>query len=131
MKRIAIFICIFISLPILAAKPPLYGKVKIVDGFADYKVKVVSSFPDLKVKKVDSFADSPGLWQFVKDFPDFTIQIVSDFPDFTIQYVDAFPGIPDGSKFAFVSIPDFDCPYSLFAWNVQLSYPSLVKDQSR
>jgi len=34
----------------------LWGKVKVVNSFADFKVAVVSSFPDLKVQKVSSFS---------------------------------------------------------------------------
>lgn len=34
-----------------------------------------------------------GEWQFVDNFPDFTIEYVDNFPDFTIQFVDHFPGI--------------------------------------
>lgn len=80
----------------LADKPDLgklYGKVKIVSSFPDYKVKVVESFADLHVKRVDSFADKPGLWKIVDSFPDFTVQFVDSFPDFTIKYVDSFPGV--------------------------------------
>lgn len=128
MKKLFLLIAIFFTLPISAAEPPLYGKVKVVDNFADYKVKIVTSFPDLKVKKVDNFADSPGLWQFVKDFPDFTIQIVSDFPDFTIQFVDAFPGVPNDSKLSIESTQSSYCPYSLFALNMQPCFPYTVKD---
>ncbi|MDR2972463.1 MAG: hypothetical protein LBU83_11135, partial [Bacteroidales bacterium] len=72
----------------------LYGKVKIVDVFPDFKVKIVDVFPDLKVKFVDVFPDSCGKWQIVDVFPDFTIQIVDVFPDFTIKLVDVFPGMP-------------------------------------
>lgn len=71
---------------------PLYGKVKVVEDFADFKVEIVSSFPDLKVKKVSSFPDDCGEWEFVDSFPDFTIQYVESFPDFTIQFVESFPG---------------------------------------
>lgn len=71
---------------------PLYGKVKVVENFADFKVKIVSSFPDLKVKTVSSFPDDCGEWQFVESFPDFTIQFVESFPDFTIKFVESFPG---------------------------------------
>lgn len=71
----------------------LGGKVKVVNHFADFRVKVVHSFPDLKVKEVSSFPDSVGEWQFVDNFPDFTIEYVDNFPDFTIQFVDHFPGI--------------------------------------
>lgn len=70
----------------------LHGKVKVVDSFPKYKVKVVDSFPDIKVQKVASFPDSPGKWQFVDSFPDFTIQYVDSFPDFTVKFVDSFPG---------------------------------------
>ena len=70
----------------------LYGKVKVVRNFADFKVKHVSNFPDLKVKRVKNFPDRCGEWQFVDNFPDFTVQFVDNFPDFTIQYVNSFPG---------------------------------------
>ena len=70
----------------------LYGKVKVVNSFADIKVKVVDSFPDLKVKEVTSFPDRCGEWQFVDSFPDFTIQYVDSFPDLKIKFVTSFPG---------------------------------------
>ena len=73
---------------------PLYGKVKIVNSFPDFKVKIVDSFPDLKVKLVDSFPDSCGKWKIVDSFPDFTVQFVDSFPDFTIKMVESFPGMP-------------------------------------
>ncbi|MDO5522480.1 MAG: hypothetical protein Q4G48_00360 [Bacteroidia bacterium] len=72
----------------------IYGKIKIVDSFPDYKVKVVSNFADLHVKVVSSFADEPGKWQMVESFPDFKIQFVESFPDFTIKFVESFPGKP-------------------------------------
>ncbi len=71
----------------------LYGKVKIVKSFPDFKVKIVSSFPDLKVKKVTSFPTKCGKWKFVRSFPDFKIKFVTSFPDFTIKYVSSFPGV--------------------------------------
>ena len=61
----------------------LYGRVQVVNAFADLRVQVVSSFPD-----------SCGKWMFVESFPDFTVQFVEAFPDIKIQYVDAFPGMP-------------------------------------
>ena len=70
----------------------LYGKVKVVNSFADIKVKVVNSLADIRVKKVTSFPNSCGEWQFVDSFPDFTIQYVDSFPDITVQFVNAFPG---------------------------------------
>lgn len=72
---------------------PLYGKVKVVENFADFKVQIVDYFADLKVQPVDSFANSCGKWQFVDSFPDFTVQFVEYFPDFKIQFVDYFPGV--------------------------------------
>ena len=73
---------------------PLYGKVKFVNSFPDFKVKIVESFPDLKVKIVDAFPDACGKWKIVDAFPDFTVQIVESFPDFTIKMVESFPGMP-------------------------------------
>lgn len=71
---------------------PLYGRVKIVDGFADFKVEIVDDFPDIRVQLVESFPNECGRWEIVDDFPDFTIQIVDAFPDFKVEYVDSFPG---------------------------------------
>ena len=79
-----------------ADKPDLsriYGKIKVVDSFPDYKVKIVESFADLHVEVVESFPDKPGKWQMVDSFPDFKIQFVDSFPDFTIKYVESFPGV--------------------------------------
>jgi hypothetical protein len=73
---------------------PLYGKVKVVKHFADFKIQVVEHFPDLKVQKVQHFPDKCGKWQFVEHFPDFTIRYVEHFPDFKIKYVDHHPGLP-------------------------------------
>ena len=53
---------------------PLYGKVKVVESFPDFKVKIVNSFPD-----------KCGRWKFVESFPDFKVKFVNSFPDFTIQ----------------------------------------------
>lgn len=72
----------------------LWGKVKVVKSFPDYKVRVVKSFADVHVKKVTSFPDSCGKWKFVDSFPDFKIQFVDSFPDFEIKYVNSFPGVP-------------------------------------
>lgn len=64
----------------------LYGRVKVVESFADFKVKVVDAFPDIEVKACTAFANHCGEWIFVDDFPDFTIQYVDAFPDFTIKF---------------------------------------------
>jgi hypothetical protein len=72
---------------------PLKGKVKVVNSFADFKVKVVENFQDISIKVVNNFPDDCGKWQFVENFPDFTIQYVSDFPDVKIRFVENFPGV--------------------------------------
>ena len=70
----------------------LFGKIKVVERFADVKIKAVEHFPDLKVKMVEHFPDSPGEWKMVEHFPDFTVQYVEHFPDYKIKYVEHFPG---------------------------------------
>ena len=70
----------------------IFGRIQLVETFADYRVEVVDAFADLRVKKVDASADGSGLWHLVDAFPDFRIQIVSVFGDFRIQWVDSFPG---------------------------------------
>lgn len=72
----------------------LYGKVQIVQSFADFKVKKVEHFADLKVQMVNSFPDACGKWQIVDSFADFKIQFVESFPDFEISQVEHFPGLP-------------------------------------
>lgn len=72
----------------------LWGKVKVVKSFPDFKVRLVKSFADVHVKKVTSFPDSCGKWKFVDSFPDFKVQFVDSFPDFEIKYVTSFPGVP-------------------------------------
>ncbi|PWB22169.1 hypothetical protein [Flavobacterium sp. HTF] len=71
----------------------VYGKIKFVDHFPDYKVKIVTTVADLNIKQVSDFPDAPGKWKIVDNFPDFKIQIVTHFPDFTIKYVDILPGV--------------------------------------
>jgi len=128
MKKLLLFICILVSLPILAADPPLYGSVKVVEHYPDYKVKVVTSYPDLLVKKVDSSPDKPGLWKFVDSYPDFTVQFVDSYADFTIMYVEHYPGIPlNGSKFAFWPTQD---PYSPISPDGQLCYVFRPQDDN-
>ncbi len=71
----------------------LQGKVKIVERNADIKIKVVNNFPDIKVKSVSNFPDQVGKWQFVDNFPDFTVQYVENFEDIKVQFVENFPGV--------------------------------------
>ncbi|PAP77394.1 hypothetical protein BSZ37_13585 [Rubrivirga marina] len=73
----------------------LYGRIEVVESFADCEVQAVESFPDLRVQLVDSFADDPGECQMVENFPDYTVTFVESFPDVKIEYVDSFPGPTD------------------------------------
>jgi len=73
---------------------PLYGKVRIVDAFEDFKVCVVDAFEDLDVDTNVANPTRCGEWEFVDAFEDFTIRYVDAFEDFSIRYVDAFPGQP-------------------------------------
>ena len=72
----------------------LYGKVRVVSAFADFRVREVSAFEDLKVMKVGAFPDACGKWEFVTANEDFTVQFVDVAEDFTVRYVAAFPGMP-------------------------------------
>lgn len=71
----------------------LWGRVQVVESFADFKVKVVQSFPDIRVQIVSNSPDHCGQWKFVGSHPDFTVSFVDSFPDFTIAYVESFPGV--------------------------------------
>ncbi|MGC8825226.1 MAG: hypothetical protein ACP5PZ_11660 [Bacteroidales bacterium] len=103
MKKLISAIFLLVSLAFMQDKPidkdckckgiPLYGRVRVVNAFADFRVRVVKAFPDLRVKVVDALPQTCGQWQIVEHSPDFTIQFVDIDPDFTIQFVDAFPGI--------------------------------------
>lgn len=72
---------------------PLYGRVKIVDSFEDFRVRRVSAFEDLRVKDVTSFPNSCGRWQYVESFPDFRVKFVDSFEDFNIRSVNSFEGL--------------------------------------
>jgi hypothetical protein len=72
----------------------LYGRIQIVEHFADVKVQVVKHFPDVKVQVVEHFPNACGKWQMVEHFPDTKVQLVKHFPDVQIEYVKHFPGLP-------------------------------------
>lgn len=71
----------------------LYGNVRFVKSFPDFKIKYVDAFPDIRVKFVDAFPDSCGKWKKVSSFPDFTVQVVDAFPDLKVKTVSSFPGM--------------------------------------
>ena len=64
---------------------PLYGNVRIVEHFGDFKVRKVEHFGDLKVKYSPFGTDCVG--------EDFTVEFVIIGEDFTIEEVDHFPGL--------------------------------------
>ncbi len=72
---------------------PLYGKVRIVKNFGDFKVQYVNFFPDLKVQYVTHSPSQCGEWQIVDNFEDFTIEIVDHFADIQVKKVNDFPGL--------------------------------------
>lgn len=72
---------------------PLYGKVKVVDVFADFNVEIVDALCDLDVKFVDALPNQCGEWEFVDTFEDFSVKFVDVFGDFSICNVDALPGL--------------------------------------
>ena len=71
---------------------PLYGNVRIVEHFGDFKVRKVEHFGDLKVK-YSPFGTDCGEWRLVDVGEDFTVEFVIIGEDFTIEEVDRFPGL--------------------------------------
>lgn len=105
MKRIILLLLTFISLAAFTRSGgpiaddctckgiKLWGQVKIVDQYPDFRVKVVTSHENLTVQVVKSYPDKCGKWQFVDYFEDFKIQLVDFSEDFTIRFDPYFPGL--------------------------------------
>lgn len=72
---------------------PLYGRVQVVDSFADLDVRVVTSLADIDVKVVNSLPDDCGQWQFVNSLPDVRIRFVNSLEDVSVRFVNSLPGI--------------------------------------
>ena len=73
---------------------PLYGRVKIVTEYPDFRIKVTDDYPDIVVQIVDRYSsDNCCMWKIVEDYPDFTVQFVEDYPDFTVAFSDSSHGI--------------------------------------
>ena len=70
----------------------LYGKIKIVDNWADLKVQIVENWPDLKVKIVENWPDKCGKFQVVDTWPELKVQIVDNFADIKVKVVENWPG---------------------------------------
>ena len=71
----------------------LYGKVKIVDNFEDFKVKIVDNFEDVKIHIVDNFENSCGKVKIVNNFEDVKVKIVDNFEDIKVKIVTNFEGL--------------------------------------
>ena len=73
----------------------VFGRIRIVEGIADFDVKIDNRWPDLRVKIVDNgLPNEPGEWEIVTFAEDFTIRFVDCCEDFTIQFVEEFEGVP-------------------------------------
>ncbi|MEO0075644.1 MAG: hypothetical protein ABIK31_06010 [candidate division WOR-3 bacterium] len=104
MKQIALFLIVFVAWAFVPSSSPikpdctckgikLWGRVRVVDSFENFRVRVVNDLQDFNVRKVDSQPYWCGEWQFVDSHEDFTIRFVDSHEDFTIKFVDSFPGI--------------------------------------
>ncbi len=71
----------------------LWGKVKFVTSYPDFKIQYVESYPDIKVKFVTSYPDKCGLWQTTESYPDFKVQVVTSYPDIKVKVVESYPGV--------------------------------------
>lgn len=63
------------------------GRVKVVSFDADFRVQLVRRDANLIVQETNVRAQSCGMWQFVNQDFDFTVQLVNEQPDFTISLV--------------------------------------------
>lgn len=73
----------------------LYGKVKEISAFGDFKARVKDiDTVDLMIKVVDAFPIKYDEWQFVDSLEDFTVEFVDGFWDFEIVYINSFWGLP-------------------------------------
>lgn len=73
---------------------PLYGRVKIVTEYPDFRIQVTDNYPDIVVKISEDYRPTDCcVWKIVDSYPDFTIQFVDDYPDFTVAFSDYSHGI--------------------------------------
>jgi len=70
----------------------IYGRIKIVDSYEDFRVKIVDSYEDVRIKQVDSYEDSEGRWKIVDSYEDYRIKIVDSYEDFRVKMVDSYEG---------------------------------------
>lgn len=100
MKKLIFLICLNFCLPffLFSQKAPLFGRVKVVENFADFRVKIVENFADLDVKKVSFKPSKAGEWQMVENFADFTVQFVTCGEDFSVRWVENLAGVKSPSR---------------------------------
>jgi hypothetical protein len=66
----------------------LYGDVQILEAGSGAMFKVRIANPAaLDVRRINGKPKNCGDWQFVYNWPDFTIEFVDDNEDFTIRFV--------------------------------------------
>jgi len=71
--------------PIMVDVSKIYGKIRIVKRFPDYKIKIVETDADLEVDLVASCCYSPGKWKLVSGHGDYLLKVVKANPDFTVS----------------------------------------------
>ena len=84
-KHLCVTLLLFAPLFVRAQRPPLSGRVRVVERGGQFRVRIVQHHPDLRVRLVQGGPHAEGLWQ-----------LVDAHEDFTVQLVDAHPGIPSG-----------------------------------
>jgi len=70
----------------------LWGKVKIVENFENFKVKIVENFEDIRID-TNNYPYKCGQWQFVNYHEDFSVKFVDYHEDFSIKFDKHFYGL--------------------------------------
>jgi hypothetical protein len=66
----------------------IFGTIRIVKRFPDYKVQIVTEGADLQVELVHTCCYEHGMWKLVSYNGNYKIMIVKSHPDFTISCPD-------------------------------------------
>ena len=67
----------------------IFGRIRLVKRFPDFKVQIVKGPADLEVELVDEALSVPGKWQIVRSNFDYRIMLVKGSPDFTVSSKDS------------------------------------------
>ena len=76
----------------------VYGKIRVVNGSADFRVKVVDGGEDLRVRVVGSGKTlDVGRWRIVSAYntADYTVRFVNSDEDLRVRFVDSGEGPAD------------------------------------